>query len=269
MRLFDSHAHYDDARFDDCREQVLSEVLAAGVERIVNPASNLVSSDAAVLLAKTHPAVYAAVGVHPSDAAADCRDSAYLTQLRTLYEENEKVAAIGEIGLDYYYGKDDKDIQLRVFREQMALAASLGAPVIIHDRDAHADTLDVLADFPNVTCVVHSFSGSVEMAKEIVKNGHYFSVNGVLTFKHARKTVELLERIDELPSYAIEHILLETDCPYLAPEPFRGRLNRSDYMVYTAQKAASVLGMTAEEFADVTYRNACRFYRLDDKAKEE
>ena len=267
MRLFDSHAHYDDARFDGETERILAEVHASGVEKITNIASSLATSRASVRFAETHDYIYASVGVHPSDAVRDMQNADWLEQLEGLYRSSEKVVAIGEIGLDYHYGKEDKEEQKLCFDAQMQLAAKLDAPVVIHDREAHEDTLEILARYPSVTGVVHSFSGSFEMAKQVMKMGYYISVNGVLTFNNAKKIVDIVTRLDELAPNARERILMETDCPYLAPVPFRGKLNRSDYMLYTAEKAADCLGISREEFCELTYRNACRFYRIDETGK--
>ena len=267
MRLFDSHAHYDDARFDGETERILAEVRASGVEKITNIASSLATSKASVCLAETHGYIYASVGVHPSDAVRDMQHADWLQHLESLYRSSEKVVAIGEIGLDYHYGKEDKEEQKLCFDAQMQLAAKLGVPVVIHDREAHEDTLEILARYPSVTGVVHSFSGSFEMAKQVMKMGYYISVNGVLTFNNAKKIVDIVTRLDELASDARGRILMETDCPYLAPVPFRGKLNRSDYMLYTAEKAAECLGISREEFCELTYRNACRFYRIDETGK--
>lgn len=267
MRLFDSHAHYDDAHFDGETERILAEVHASGVEKITNIASSLATSRASVRLAETHDFVYASVGVHPSDAVRDMQNADWLQQLESLYSSCEKVVAIGEIGLDYHYGKEDKEEQKLCFDAQMQLAAKLDVPVVIHDREAHEDTFDILARYPSVTGVVHSFSGSFEMAKQVLKMGYCISVNGVLTFNNAKKIVDIVTRLDELAPDARERILMETDCPYLAPVPFRGKLNRSDYMLYTAEKAANCLGISREEFCELTYRNACRFYRIDENGK--
>lgn len=264
MRLFDSHAHYDDARFDGETERILAEVHASGVEKITNIASSLATSRASVRFAETHDYIYASVGVHPADAVRDMQNADWLEQLEGLYRSSEKVVAIGEIGLDYHYGKEDKEEQKLCFDAQMQLAAKLDVPVVIHDREAHEDTLEILARYPSVTGVVHSFSGSFEMAKQVLKMGYYISVNGVLTFNNAKKIVDIVTRLDELAPNARERILMETDCPYLAPVPFRGKLNRSDYMLYTAEKAADCLGISREEFCELTYRNACRFYRIDE-----
>lgn len=263
MKMFDSHAHYDDERFDGVADSIILEVHNAGVEKITNIGASLASSMRSVELAGRFDFVYCAVGVHPSDAVRDMAENDWLLQLENMYNSTKKAVAIGEIGLDYYYGKEDKQEQKLCFRKQLELAEKLNAPVIIHDRDAHEDTLTILSEFPNVKGVVHSFSGSFEMAKEILKMGYCFSINGVVTFNNAKKIVDILSRIDDIAPYARERILMETDCPYLTPVPFRGKTNRSDYMVYTAQKAGECLGISAEEFGLLTYNNACRFYGLE------
>ena len=263
MMIFDSPAHYEDERFDGIREDVLKDVNENGVKRIVNVGASIKSSESSLALSEKYDFVYASVGVHPSDAARDMQDPEWLSKIEKMYTQNEKCVAIGEIGLDYYWTQDDKEEQKKCFRAQMALAEKLGAPVIIHDRDAHADVLEIMREFPKVHGVVHSFSGSFEMAKEVMKLGYYISVNGVTTFKNARKIVEIVENLRDVHPDAMSRILVETDCPYLTPVPFRGELNRSDYISYTAEKCAELLGITKEEFCRVTYENACRFYGLE------
>ncbi len=260
--IFDSHAHYDDERFDGIRDEILSEVYKNGVGRITNVASSLKTSFSSVALSEKYDFVYAASGVHPSDAVNDMKNPDWLDIVEQLYKK-PKTVAIGEIGLDYYYGAEEKDAQIKCFREQMNLAKKLGARVIIHDRDAHGDTLDIMSEFPDVTGVVHSFSGSFEMAKQVMKMGYYISVNGVVTFKNARKTVEIVERLREVHPDALNRILVETDCPYLTPVPFRGQTNRSDYIEYTAEKCAQLLGISKEEFCKLTFDNANAFYGLE------
>lgn len=264
MKMFDSHAHYDDERFDGVRFEIIDEVHRAGVEKITNIGASLSSSRKSLELAEKFDFVYAAVGVHPSDAVKDMANDGWTAQIENMYNSSEKAVAIGEIGLDYHYGKEDKNEQIICFEKQMELAEKLGAPVIIHDREAHEDTLNILSKFPSVKGVIHSFSGSFEMAKEIVKMGYFFSINGVVTFSNAKKITDILCRIDEISPDARTRILMETDCPYLTPVPFRGKTNRSDYMLYTAQKAGECLGISAEEFCSITYKNACRFYGIED-----
>ncbi len=269
MRIFDSHAHYDDSRFDGERDELLKSLHTPNgdgvfVDKITNIGASLETSAFSLSLAGAYDFMYTAVGVHPSDAASDMMDNAWLDKLEEMAKSTPKVVAIGEIGLDYHYGKDTVDEQKICFEEQMKLADKLSLPVVIHDREAHEDTLNILRKFPNVRGVVHSFSGSFEMAKDVLKMGYYFSVNGVITFKNAKKIVDILCRIDELAPDARERLLVETDCPYLTPEPFRGRTNRSDYIRYTAEKGGDCLGISADAFADLTYRNACRFYGISE-----
>lgn len=262
MKIFDSHAHYDDSRFDQNRDEVILEVFSNGVERICNIGASLESSKSSVELSKKYDNIYASVGVHPSDAVRDMQNKDWLAQIRNMYKNNPKVVAIGEIGLDYYWTPEEKDEQKECFRAQMALAQELGAPVIIHDREAHADVLEIIKEYPGVIGVVHSFSGSFEMAKEVLKLGYYISVNGVVTFKNARKIVEIVENFGDLHPEAMNRILVETDCPYLTPTPHRGETNRSDYIKFTAGKCAELLKITPEEFCEITYNNACRFYGI-------
>ena len=263
MRIFDSHAHYDDQKFDGLREEILEEVFSNGVEKICNIGASLSSSRKSVQLSKQYDNIYASVGVHPSDAVRDMQSPDWLSELEEMFTTNEKVRAIGEIGLDYYWTPEEKEEQKVCFRSQMALAQKLKAPVVIHDREAHADVLEIMKEFPDVTGVVHSFSGSLEMAKEVLKLGYYISVNGVTTFKNARKIVEILENIRQLHPDGLNRILVETDCPYLTPVPHRGELNRSDYIRFTAKKCGELLGISGEEFCNITYENACNFFAIN------
>ena len=263
MRMFDSHAHYDDSRYDGITDKILLEVHSLGVEKITNIGSSLDSSKRSVELAEKFPFVYATIGIHPSDALTDMAKNNWMETIINLCNSSKKVVAIGEIGLDYHYTKEHKELQKVCFIKQMEIAEMLNLPVVIHDREAHEDTLDILSMFPKVKGVIHSFSGSFEMAKQIVKMGYYFSINGVCTFTNARKLVEILERIDEIAPCARDRILMETDAPYLTPIPFKNKTNRSDYMIYTATKAAECMQITPEEFTELTYKNACNFYRID------
>ena len=265
MRIFDSHAHYDDERFDENRDEIISEVFSNDVEKICNIGANLKTSKASVELSKKYENIYASVGVHPSDAVRDMENPDWLKSLEEMYVNNPKVVAIGEIGLDYYWTPEEKEEQKIAFRAQMDLARKLGAPVIIHDREAHGDVLEIMKEYPDVVGVVHSFSGSAEMAKEVMKLGYYISVNGVTTFKNARKIVEIVEGLRELHPDAMDRILVETDCPYLTPVPHRGETNRSDYIKFTAEKCGELLGISAEEFCEITYKNACRFYGISEE----
>ena len=215
--LFDTHAHMDDAAFAMDREQLLSSLPGQGIGLLMNPGCSLASSRNAVLLAQGYDYIYAAVGSHPD--AADEVNEAVLEEYRTLVARNPKIKAIGEIGLDYHYEDIPRQIQQKAFRAQMALAAELRLPVIVHEREAHEDGLAIVDEFPEVTGVFHCYSGSVEMARELIKRGWYIGFTGVLTFKNAKKALKVAQ---EIP---LERIVLETDCPYMSPEPFRGRRN--------------------------------------------
>ena len=254
MRLFDTHAHYDSGAFNADRQEVLSSMPGRGVELILNPGCDLDSSQTAVELAEQFPFVYAAVGVHPSDCEGFSPDTA--GALRTL-AAHPKVRAIGEIGLDYYW-KDNPahDFQQQVFHTQLELAEELGLPVIVHDREAHRDCLEAVKAHPKVTGVYHCYSGSLEDAKILVKLGWMLSFTGVITYKNARKSLEV---IDWLP---MDRIMIETDSPYLTPEPFRGKRNDSGYVHLVAETVARVKGITPEEAAELTLENGKRFFKI-------
>lgn len=258
MRLFDTHAHYDSGAFNADRLEVLASMRSKGVELILNPGCDLDSSKAAVELAERFPFVYAAVGVHPSDCEGFSTNTA--DGLRTL-AAHPKVRAIGEIGLDYYW-KDNPahDFQQEVFHTQLELAEELGLPVIVHDREAHRDCLEAVRAHPNVTGVYHCYSGSLEDAKTLVKLGWMLSFTGVVTYKNARKSLEV---IDWLP---MDRIMIETDSPYLTPEPFRGKRNDSGYVCRVAETIARVKGITAEEAARITLENGKRFFGIEEEA---
>lgn len=232
-KIFDSHAHYDDESFDKDREEVLSELVSNGVVGILNCSSTYDSVGKTCSLISKNDFIYGAVGIHPENADELTDDR--LEEFRRIVNENDKVVAIGEIGLDYYWDENPpKEIQKQAFRAQMKLAEEVCLPVVIHDRDAHADTLEIIKEFPNVTGVVHCFSGSVEFAKECIKRGYYIGVTGVVTFKNAKKLVEVVK---EIP---LDRLFVETDCPYMSPEPNRGKRNRSDYIKYVIEKIAEI-----------------------------
>ena len=266
MKIFDSHAHYDDERFDDCRDLLLTELVTnENVCVIVNAGASLASTESSAELSEKYPFMYFASGVHPESAHTDSGNPGWIDIVRNK-ANHKKCVAIGEIGLDYYYGKETAEIQKHVFKEQLKLASEMNLPVVIHDREAHADCLSVISEFPDVYGVFHSYSGSFEMAKDLVRRGWYISFNGILTFKNARKTVEVLEGLKDFDGGKhFDKILVETDCPYLAPVPFRGKTNNSGYIRFVAQKAGEILGISPEEFCELTYNNACRFYRLEGK----
>ena len=252
--LFDTHAHYDDEAFDPDRELLLESLPQRGVALVVNPGCDLESSRKAVAYAAEYPHVYAAVGIHPENCGGFTpADTEALRQLAP----QPKVVAIGEIGLDYYWAENPpRELQQQVLRSQLALARELRLPVIFHDRDAHGDSLAIVKEFPDVTGVFHCFSGSYEMAKELIRRGWYIGFTGVVTFKNARKAVEVAEKIP------LDRILIETDCPYMAPEPFRGRRNDPSLVPFVAKKIAEIRGISAEEAAAATEENAKRLFRL-------
>ena len=258
MRLFDTHAHYDSGAFNADRMEVLASMPEAGVELILNPGCDLPSSQTAVELAEKFPFVYAAVGVHPSDCEGFSQNT--LDGLRTL-AARPKVRAVGEIGLDYYW-KDNppREFQREVFHAQLELAEELQLPVIIHDREAHQDCLEVVRAHPKVTGVYHCYSGSLEDAKTLVRLGWMLSFTGVVTYKNARRSLEV---IDWLP---MDRIMIETDSPYLTPEPFRGRRNDSRKVYRVAETIAQVKGLEAEEAARITLENGKRFFGIEEES---
>ena len=250
--FFDTHAHYDDGRFDADRESLLASLPEKGVGCVVNCGSDAASSRRSLALAKRFPHVYAAAGIHPE--AAGEYTSRDLSDIEAMLGE-EKVAAVGEIGLDYYYeDAAPRETQLELLRVQLRLALEKDLPVVIHDREAHADSLMAVKELPGLRGVFHCYSGSVEMAAELVRLGWYFSFGGAVTFKNARRAPEV---IAALPA---ERILLETDCPYLAPVPFRGKRCDSSLLPHTAAAVAAFRGVTAEEIELLTWRNACAFF---------
>ena len=252
--IFDTHAHMDDRAFDQDRDTLLSRLPEEGIALLMNPGCSLASSQAAVRLSNQYSYIYAAVGSHP-DAADEVNDGV-LEQYRSLCRNNPKVKAMGEIGLDYHYEDIPRDIQQRAFRAQMDLARELGLPVIVHEREAHEDGMKIAAEFPTVTGVFHCYSGSLEMAKWLIERGWYIGFGGVLTFKNARKALEVAGNIP------LERIVLETDCPYMAPEPFRGRRNDPGKLYRVAEKLAQLRGMTMEEVQAITLENGKALYRI-------
>ena len=253
--LFDTHAHMDDRAFDADREELLAALPGAGLALVMNPGCSLASSYNAVKLANTYDYLYAAVGSHPD--VADEVNEDVLEQYRTLVRENPKVKAIGEIGLDYHYEDIPREIQLKAFRMQMELARELNLPAIVHEREAHDDGMKVVHEFPEVTGVFHCYSGSAEMARQLVELGWYIGFTGVLTFKNARKALEVAASIP------LDRIVLETDCPYMSPEPFRGKRNDPGKLYRMAEKLAELRGLTVEEIHRITTENGKRLYRID------
>ena len=254
--LFDTHAHMDDRAFDPDRETLLSQVLPeANIGLLMNPGCSLASSRAASQLARKYDYIYAAVGSHPD--AADEVDEEVLNAYRALCRENPKIKAIGEIGLDYHYEDIPREIQKKAFRAQMALAEECGLPVIIHEREAHQDGMDIVREFPEVRGVFHCYSGSAEMARQLVDLGYYVGFTGVLTFKNARRALEAAGAVPR------DRVVLETDCPYMSPEPFRGKRNDPTRLHLVAQRLAQLRGLSAEEIQAITLENGKRLYRME------
>ena len=252
--LFDTHAHMDDRAFDEDRLELIASLPEQGVMLVMNPGCSLASSRNADALSRQYDFLYAAVGSHP-DAADEVND-AVLEEYRQLCRSNSKIKAIGEIGLDYHYEDIPRDIQLKAFRAQMALAAELNLPVIVHERDAHADGMAVIDEFPTVKGVFHCYSGSAEMAAELVKRGWYIGFTGVLTFKNARKALEVAASIPH------DRLVLETDCPYMAPEPFRGKRTHPGYLYRMAERLAELWEISVEDVHRITTENGKRLYHI-------
>lgn len=253
--IFETHAHYDDSRFDEDRELVLERVHQSGVDPIINVGASIDSTKTTLELAKAHDYIYAAVGVHPSDIECLNEESFAWLREQTTYE---KTVAVGEIGLDYYWDKEPEvqEQQRYWFRRQLDLARETRLPVIIHSRDAAADTMQVMkeAHAEEIPGVIHCYSYSKEIAQEFIKMGYYIGVGGVVTFKNAKKLVETVEAIP------MERILLETDCPYMAPEPYRGKRNDSSNIPYVIAKIAELKGIVPEEVEKITRENAFRLF---------
>jgi TatD DNase family protein len=245
--IFDSHAHYDDEAFNEDREEVIHGLKDKGVIGVLNCGASIEGARMSVELSNKYDFIYSAVGIHPEHA--DMVNDKVIEELRSL-AQNPKVMAIGEIGLDYYYEENpSREVQKLAFKLQMNLAKELKMPVVIHDRDAHKDTLDILKEFPEVVGVVHCFSGSVEFAKECLKLGYYIGFTGVITFKNAKKVIEVAQAVP------MDRILVETDCPYMAPTPHRGKRNQSDYIKYIIEKISEIKGKTIEEVEEATVFN--------------
>ena len=265
--LFDSHAHYFDGRFEEVEggaDAILrTEVFGAGVAGVVNVATDPDNALRCIAQAQRYPGMYAAVGIHPEDCKAlSGTPEEEIGKIRALMDTPEKrrahkIVALGEIGLDYYWEPYEKELQAVYFEKQLALARELSLPVLIHDREAHGDCFETVLRYPGVTGVFHSFSGSAEMARELTRRGWYISFSGVVTFKNARRVREVARTV---PS---DRLLIETDCPYLTPEPYRGRLNHSGRMAYTAAALAELLDMTPAELARLTRENALRLFGLE------
>jgi TatD DNase family protein len=252
MRLFDSHAHYDDRKFSEDRHAVLAALPEAGISGVMNAASDLASAELGIGLAEKYGFVWASAGIHPHGAKDAPPD--YIKRLAELLSR-PKVQALGEIGLDYHYDFSPREKQLAVFGRQLELALELNMPVIIHDREAHADTLRLLKKH-RPKGVVHCYSGSAEMVQELLKLGLYIGFTGVITFANARKAIEAARAVP------LERLLIETDCPYMAPVPFRGRRCDSAMVLKTAEALANIKRVALEELATITDENARRLYNI-------
>ena len=256
MPIFDTHAHYDSGGFNADRDEVLSALPGSGVGLVVDPGCDVESSRRAVALAEKYSHVYAAVGIHPEDCAG-CTDAGF-DAIRALCG-HEKVVAIGEIGLDYYWAENPpKEFQQQVFRRQLDMAAELNLPVIIHDREAHGDSLAIVKEFPNVRGVFHCYSGSAEDAKTLIKLGWYLSFTGTITFKNARKAPEVIA------AAPMDRIMVETDSPYMAPTPFRGKRCDSRYVYRMAETIGQIKGLSREDVEQITTENGKRLFGIEE-----
>lgn len=253
--FFDTHAHYDSGAFNPDRDEVLAAMPAGGVDLIVNPGCDIPTSRAAVELSEKYGFIYAAVGFHPEDMDKLCRG--WQEEIAAL-AGRPKTVAIGEIGLDYYWDAEHKSQQKELFVEQIEMALDLSLPVIIHDREAHGDSLEIIRRYPELRGVFHCYSGSVEMAAELIKMGFYLGFDGPVTYKNAKKQLEVLA---ECP---IDRILIETDSPYMTPVPNRGKRNDSRMLCHIAEKVGEIKGVTMEEAARITKENGKRLFEIGD-----
>ena len=253
--LFDTHAHLNDPAFDPDREELMAGLAAKGIGYVMNAGCSLESSRDIVKMAEAYPWLYGSVGSHPD--SADEVNEEIIEEYRKLCK-HEKIKAIGEIGLDYYYEDIPRDIQKNAFRMQMQLAKEVEMHVIVHDRESHDDGMRIVKEFPTVKGVFHCYSGSAEMARQLVKMGWYIGFTGVLTFKNARKAVETAASIP------LDRIVIETDCPFMAPEPYRGKRNDPGYLPKMAEKLAQIRGISVEEAIIATTANAKRLYRIEE-----
>jgi len=255
MKIFDSHAHYDDEQFNEDRNDILSAMPKNNVEYILNAGCDYTSSLASIEMSKKYDFIYAAVGIHPHEA----HKNESLSDIESLCN-NEKVVAIGEIGLDYHYDFSPRDIQIKYFEDQLELANKVNLPIIVHDRKAHEDVMTSLKKIPvNKTGVIHCYSGAKEMARDLLNMGYYLGFGGAITFANAKKTIEVLEYVP------LDRILIETDCPYLSPVPFRGKRNNSMHLTHVIDKISEIKGISCEEIADITLNNAKLLFGIDRK----
>jgi len=252
--IFDSHAHYDDEAFDDDRDELLQSMHENGVDYIVNSGESVRSSFAGVELGKKYDFIYSSSGIHPHYASEVTEED--LETVEKIAAENEKVVAIGEIGLDYHYEGYSREKQIYIFKKQLEIAERLNLPVIIHSREASQECFDIIKESKVRKGVIHCYSGSAQMAADYVKMGFYIGIGGVVTYSNAKKLVEVAENI------GIENIVVETDCPYLAPTPFRGKRNNSSYIEYVAEKIAEIKGISYKEVCEKTSLNAKNLFGI-------
>ncbi len=262
--IFDTHAHYHDCRFSSPDtglpqvDELLVTLFSTEISHIINVGTDIPHSEAALALAKRYPHMYAIVGMYPGSCPLPY-DEEQMEEIIARFSrmlDDEKVVGLGEIGYDFYYDDVPRDVQKLWFDRQMRLAAEKNVPVAIHDRDAHGATMDMIAAHPDVRGVLHSYSGSAEMARQLCERGWMISLSGVVTFKNARQTVEVAGTVP------LDHLLLETDAPYLTPHPHRGKTNHSGYLVHTAARIAEIRGISEDEVRDITRENAKRFFGI-------
>ena len=258
LPIFDTHAHYNDERFneyDGGRDTVLAALLKENVHYIVNAGTSIDSSRECIAMAEKFDGVYATAGIHPGEINEGDDIETVMSELKVLLS-HPKVRALGEIGLDYHYEEPPRDVQKIWLRRQLALASETKMPVVIHDREAHGDIMDILREYPDVVGEFHSFSASAEIARQLVNKGWYISFSGVITFKNAARLAEIV------PSVPLDRVMIETDAPYLAPVPFRGKTNHSGLIEYTAARAAELYGISLEEFCTHALENSKRFFGI-------
>lgn len=253
--IFDTHAHYDDDTFEIDRELLLKKLISKDVRCIVNASVDIESSIKSIELSNNYSYIYAAVGIHPQNIENSNFKNNYIEELENLIINNSKVVAIGEIGLDYYFNSENKSSQIKVFEEQIELSLKHDLPILVHDREAHGDTLEILKKY-KPKGIVHCFSGSLEMAQEIIKLGMYIGIGGVVTFKNAKT---ILDVVREIP---LENIVLETDAPYLAPVPFRGKRCDSSYIKYVAEKISEIKSIDVKKVYEQTFKNAMNLFKI-------
>ena len=253
-KIFDSHAHYNSEQYDEDRNEIIEKIKENRVIGVMNCGTDVASSKDTIALCEKYDIFYGAVGVHPSDAFGV--DDKMMSEIEEL-AAHPKVKAIGEIGLDYYWEENpSREEQKDAFRKHLELAKKLNMPVIIHDRDAHQDTLEIMKEFPEVIGVVHCFSGSAEMAVECLKLGYYIGITGVVTFKNAKKIIDVVEVVP------MDKLLVETDAPYMSPAPNRGKRNQSDYIEYVIEKIAEIKGISSVEVSERTIENTKKLFNI-------